>query len=146
MKMTLALSHDRTAPRRRNGFILRTAVLVAVLLISSAVCYAQNPNEKEHQPSAKPTTDQNSLTNDERAELLKLIRSLQERVEKLEAAQAATPTSAPTQTVGTNVGASTSDQPDASAVPVPEPEPKKQDSDDKNLDGKYTPNLGYKVA
>jgi hypothetical protein len=117
---------------RLHGRIMQLAVLCAVILIHHTEGIAQNPG----------TTP---LTNDERAEFLKLIRELQQRVEKLEATQTASPTSSPIHADATNVGASASDQTDAVA-PVPVAEPKPDKSDDKNLDGKYTPNLGYKVA
>src|SRR5215213_2218704 len=69
----------------------RTALLIKILLIFSMVCFAQTNNIP---PAAtKPVVDQ-PLSSDERAELLKLIRSLQERVEKLEGAQAGSEKSA----------------------------------------------------
>jgi uncharacterized protein YlxW (UPF0749 family) len=63
---------------------LRAALLIKILLVVNVVCFAQTDNTP---PAAtKPSVDK-PLTSDERAELLKLIRSLQERVEKLEAGQ-----------------------------------------------------------
>src|SRR5919205_2401509 len=70
---------------RRSSIGLRAALLVKILLVANLVCLAQTENIP---PTAtKPTVDNKPLTSDERAELLKLIRSLQQRVEKLEAAQ-----------------------------------------------------------
>jgi hypothetical protein len=137
-------SHHRTGSWRL-GLMSRAAFLVAVVLIVSAQGLAQNPSEKG--PTAKPASDQPPLTNDERTELLKLIHSLQERVEKLEAARA-TPSPSPageTQVAtGTTVAAPAKEETPAS-TPVTV-DPPKQDKDDKNFDGRYTPNLGFRVA
>jgi len=105
-------------------------------------------------PASKPATDK-PLSSDERAELLQLIRSLQERVEKLEAAQALSrenasglgrenasgldqkPNTAPAPPV----------QPESAAAVESKPATKPQaDSNDKESFGRYTPNLGFKVA
>ena len=67
---------------RRCGLLLRAALLVTIV---QGVCFGQAENLPPiaEKPGAAKTPA------DERAELLKLIKSLQERVEKLEAAQPA---------------------------------------------------------
>src|SRR6185295_9830672 len=62
----------------------RAAVVFAITLTCIAVAAAQTANPTSS--GAKPASDQ-PLTQDERSELLKLIRQLQDRVEKLEAGQ-----------------------------------------------------------
>src|SRR5690349_5735504 len=130
-----------TATRRRS-VMLRVALLLELVLILNVVCFAQGP---------KPP-----LTPDERAELLKLIRDLQQRIEKLEAAQKPTTTTVATTDAAAANAAVASSVPvepapveppaaETTAVPVAEPAPAKQDDNDK-FDGKYTPNLGYKVV
>src|SRR5215204_4067668 len=82
--MLLTPSQMRRATRRCS-IGLRTALLIKILLVFSMVSFAQADNTP---PAAtKSSVDNKPLTSDERAELLKLIRSLQERVEKLEAGQ-----------------------------------------------------------
>src|SRR5215217_6511602 len=86
----------RRAPRHCS-IGLRAALLIKILLVMSMVSFAQTDNTP---PAAtKSSVDNKPLTSDERAELLKLIRSLQERVEKLEAAQAVTEKSGADKTV-----------------------------------------------
>src|SRR5262245_27876019 len=70
---------------RRWSVALRAALLIKILLALNVVCLAQTQNVTP--PTTKTAVDNKPLTSDEREELLKLIRSLQERVEKLEAAQ-----------------------------------------------------------
>src|SRR5215204_3162313 len=85
--MVLTASQIRRATRRCSvGW--RAALLIKILLVVNLVCLAQTGNK----PPAvnKSSVDNKPLMSDERAELLKLIRSLQERVEKLEAAQSDT--------------------------------------------------------
>src|SRR5215204_1221516 len=83
--MLLTPSQMRRATRRCS-IGLRTALLIKILLVFSMVSFAQADNTP---PAAtKSSVDNKPLTSDERAELLKLIRSLQERVEKLEGGQA----------------------------------------------------------
>src|SRR5829696_3607203 len=84
--MVLTPSQMRRATRRYS-IGLRTALLIKILLVMSMVSFAQTDNTP---PAATKSSsvDNKPLTSDERAELLKLIRSLQERVEKLEGAQA----------------------------------------------------------
>lgn len=121
--MNSILCHIGLAVRRRR-LILRVVSLAGVLLAVVSVCLAQE---------SKP------VTADERAELLKLIRGLQERLDKLEAAQA------PANATATPVPI-----PEPSATPAPSASPVKQEEDDDDdedkFDGRYTPNLGYKVA
>src|SRR5215207_6151864 len=82
--MLLTPSQMRRATRRCS-IGLRAALLLKILLVISMVSFAQTDNTP---PGAtKSSVDNKPLTSDERAELLKLIRSLQERVEKLEAGQ-----------------------------------------------------------
>src|SRR6476620_5613669 len=142
--MALTLFQNRTAPWR-SGIAMHAALLTGILLSANG-CFAQKPNEKD--PASRPATDQKPLSNDERAELLKLIRSLQERVERLEAARA-TPSPSPSTespaATGTKVGADAKDEPVASSA-VPATPTKSQDSDDKKFDGRYTPNLGFRLA
>src|SRR5215217_4255603 len=82
---------------RRSRIGRRAALLIKILLVVNVVCSAQTENK----PPAvtKTSVDHKPLTSDERAELLKLIRSLQERVEKLEAAEAGTEKSGAEKTV-----------------------------------------------
>ena len=126
---------------------MHAAVLIAVVLVMRAVGYAQNPNEQA--PAAKPATDQNPLSQDERAELLKLIRGLQERVEKLEAAQATgQPVQRPAPSPGTpeaKYDPSTSDDPHVWMEPVVKARPVAEAHETESY-GRYTPNLGYKLA
>jgi len=140
--MTPSLSRNTTA-RRLNNLTLRVASLVANVLLVSTANFAQSPMEKA--PTSAAPGEHSPLTNDERAELLKLIRSLQQRAEKLEAAQA-TPSpgidnSLPLEPA---VGAVAKDQ--AAPPEAPVAPRKSQDSDDKTLNGRYTPNLGFRLA
>jgi hypothetical protein len=127
---------------------LRAALLIKILLVVNVVCFAQTDNTP---PAAtKPSVDK-PLTSDERAELLKLIRSLQERVEKLEAGQAGSEKSGADKSVvpsaSTESPAPTpSEQPPNTEAPAPvEAKPAAQDDEDK-FNGRYTPNLGFKLA
>jgi len=128
--------------------MLQVAALVGVVLLYNVVCAAQDPNPN----TARPTKsgDQNPLTSDERAELLKLIRSLQERVDKLEAAQAAGATPVPQATpsaspVERKYDPSTSDDPHVWMEPVVKQKPNTESGDTESY-GRYTPNLGFKLA
>src|SRR5215211_7048272 len=127
----------------------RAALLIKFLLVTSMVCFAQTDNTS---PGAtKSTVDNKPLTSGERAELLKLIRSLQERVEKLEGAQVNSEKSAADKslvpTTSTETPAPTpSEQPPNTEAPAPvEAKPAAQDDEDK-FNGRYTPNLGFKIA
>src|ERR1051325_10139600 len=86
--------------KRRCGIGLRAALLI-VFLASLAFGQTQGPSnsatpENGPTPAASSPAEKVPLGDVERAELLKLIKSLQERVEKLEAAQASTPNAAST--------------------------------------------------
>ncbi|HKG98848.1 MAG TPA: hypothetical protein VKA97_13585, partial [Pyrinomonadaceae bacterium] len=124
-------------------------MLIKLLLVVNLVCLAQTENK----PPAVNTSsvDNKPLTSDERAELLKLIRSLQERVEKLEAAEAGTEKSGAEKTpVPSALTESPAPTPSATTpnteAPAPvEAKPAAQDDEDK-FDGRYTPNLGFKLA
>ena len=133
------------------GFTRRVSCstwLIGVVLICSSDGLAQAENLPP--VTTKPAADK-PLTSDERAELLKLIRSLQERLDKLEAAQAA-PASATSATPNPAL------QPTPALAPTPAPAPtpevdatKTKDDDDDDDDdnwsyGRYTPNFGFKVV
>ena len=145
--MLIASAFSRISPATRcRGLLLRAALLVHILLLLNATCFAQADTTAP--APAKPAADNKPLTANEREELLKLIRSLQERVEKLEAAQGGTEKSAPVAAAAP----STAPQPlpaepspnSESPAPVEE-KPAGQDDDDK-FDGRYTPNLGFRVV
>ena len=128
---------------RRCGLLLRAALLVTIV---QGVCFGQAENLPPiaEKPGAAKTPA------DERAELLKLIKSLQERVEKLEAAQPA----------GTVTPVTPGATPETSPVIEPAVEtaplvPAKSGDDDNDADddddddrsyGRYTPNFGFKVV
>src|SRR5215213_11850990 len=128
----------------------RTALLIKILLVVGMVSFAQTNNTP---PAAtKSSVDNKPLTSDERAELLKLIRSLQERVEKLEAGQAGSEKSGTDKSVVPSASTESrpptpSEQPAQNTeahAPV-ETKPAAQDDEDK-FNGRYTPNLGFKIA
>ena len=141
-----------STPSRSHSATRRRLLLPAALLIGicNVLCFAQAENIPPVGP--KPVADK-PLTSDERAALMKLIRSLQERVDKLEAAQAATTPAS--QAVGTPTA------PNATPSPLLPPEPtatpdaatantkNDDDDDDEEKDwtyGRYTPNFGFKVV
>ena len=142
--MTLILSRASLGTRRRS-LLLHAALLIGIVSILSLECIAQVENvTSASKPVEKP------LTTDERAELLKLIRSLQERLDKLEAAQASAAPSPSPLTVPVANNEATSTERGEPAVSQPQPaaaaaEPHKNDDDDK-FDGRYTPNLGFRLA
>ena len=156
MTMVSTLSRTCRAGRRR-GMVLRTTLFVAtvVSLHAVAVGQPQGPSgpattENGPKPTPKSAVEKTPLSDTERAELLKLIKSLQERVEKLEAAQAPTPNAAastvPVEAVPSVSPENVSPPPPENAVsPPPADATPKQDDDDK-FDGRYTPNLGFKVV
>src|SRR5215204_6135335 len=119
--MVLTPSQIRRATRPCS-IGLRAALLIKILLVTSMVCFAQTDNLP---PAAtKSSVDNKPLTSDERAELLKLIRTLQERVEKLEAAQAGTEKSGAEKTAVLSTPAESpaptpSDQPPNTEAPAP---------------------------
>jgi len=135
------------------GLILRAELLIGVVLIFSFEVFAQAENIPP--TASKPVSDR-PLTSEERAELLKIIRNLQERVDKLEAAQAATKGAAITTTPTPDAVATRPtplvEPPVATTTPEPAaaaPKAKDDDDDDDDKDwtyGKYTPNFGFKVV
>ena len=125
---------------------LRVALLT-VFLVSLAFGQTNGPATPDNGPTpvTNPPAQKVPLADVERAELIKLIKSLQERVEKLEAAQATTPNTAPT---SVPVATSTPVEPtpaETTAPPAPVETAAKHDDADK-FDGRYTPNLGFKVV
>ncbi len=139
-------------PARSRSLLLRAVVPVACGLLSS-VCLAQtsSPNPTA-QPSAAKADQDKPLTTNEREELLKLIHTLQERLDKLEAAQPTTASTtlkpATTTPVPTRERLADTEKNEPDVVsPIAAPEAKSEDkSDDKNFDGRYTPNLGFRLA
>ena len=87
--MTRLLSQTSIATRRRS-YMLRAALLVVLALVSCRAGAGQERtlNTNLPDPPTKPASDPAPITADERTELLKLIRSLQDRLDKLEAGQA----------------------------------------------------------
>src|SRR5436189_377138 len=156
MQTLSILSRINTAPRYRS-LVLRAAVLLACGLLNS-VCLAQNATSNPAARADAARSDQDKpLTTNEREELLKLIHSLQQRLDKLEAAQATTastslkPTTTPVptgeQVADTEKVADTETKEPDVVPPTADTEAKSQDkSDDKKLDGRYTPNLGFRLA
>ena len=141
--MTFSSSRTNFETRRRRS-MLHAALFIASVLIPSLDCFAQAENLPP--VASRPTVDK-PLTSDERAELLKLIRSLQERLDKLEAAQAGTTTPATVPTVNPPTPVpNTSLQPTPSPTPAA-PAPANKDDDENDWTyGRYTPNYGFKVV
>src|SRR5215510_2514603 len=83
--MTMIWILQSTPATRRWALALRAGLLIQIIFTLSVVCLAHS----ETNPATSKPAEDKPLASDERAELLKLIRSLQERVDKLEAAQAA---------------------------------------------------------
>ena len=144
--------------RRRGSFCFSAALLLTINLFAAGNLFAQasvsklvTPATSETpKPSDEPATAPDAkgpLTDKERAELLELIKNLQERVTKLEASQAAGPANAsPNQTAN---AAPKSDSPiydGSTPATLTEPDPDKKQQDDKKKWGVYTPNLGFKVV
>src|SRR2546429_550839 len=87
----------RTIPPQPGRLVVRVVALLSAVLLTTPGLFAQDQNEKDKgQPAASKTA---TLGEDERAELLRLIRTLQERVDKLEAAQATTSNTVKTTTL-----------------------------------------------
>lgn len=142
-----------------SGTLLGAALLLFVFAFSGQSASAQTVLSKPAGPSAtetpKPSEDlvtgaatkKGPLGDKEREELLELIKNLQERVTKLEAAQAPAASSKPP-TVST-AAVLNSDSPilDGSnpTAKADDGATAKSQQEDKKW-GKYTPNLGYKVA
>ena len=148
---------------RRHGITMLCAALILALLFIPGVCRAQSANPSEKNPQSdsargeKPTgdkaammdredpktaADQAALTDHDRAELLKLIRELQERVAKLESAQGQTPTKAVASAtaVATTKATEVGTQSQAGAAKDP------QETGIYHEWGSYTPNRGFKVV
>jgi hypothetical protein len=137
---------------------MRAGLLVAIGLVCSLVSFAQGPTQNDNAPTPRPTPGTAPVTADERAELLKLIKSLQDRLDKLEAAQAtstktptdsatnATASSLPTTSSPTSPPPDTVTTPETAIPPDPVTSSAKQDDDEKNFYGRYTPNLGFKLV
>jgi hypothetical protein len=134
--MTLTPSQTGFATRR-GSFVLCAVLLFSSVFILNLVCFAQAENLA---PVATKPVSAKTTTADERAELLKLIRSLQERVEKLEAAQPSA-----TNTPAVPVVEPTSSA-DVQPANIPEPvataasnKGDDDDDDDGRSYGRYTP-------
>lgn len=138
---------------------MRVGLLLAVALLCNLVGHAQGPTATESPTLSIPKVSPNSaITPDERTELLSLIKKLQERLDKLEAAQSSgakntnesanapqanlPPTPLQPDPPALTNPANTAD-PAASSTPAEEAQ---RDDDDKQFYGRYTPNLGFKVV
>jgi hypothetical protein len=135
--------------------VLRAALVLSLIVIQK-ICMAQavtTVSDRHPIPTATstptPTPTQNQidraqtpepLTERERA-MLELIRNLQERVARLEAGTA---TSAPAP-LEAKPDPSASDDPYVELEPVVKQKPKSESTDAGSY-GRYTPNLGYKLA
>lgn len=142
--------HYRTSIAiRYRSYVLRVAVLVGMVHVLHSVCLAQNARPAESPSSSATGQTDKPLTSSEREELLRLIRTLQERVDKLEAAQASASSSqatpAQSSQAETKPDPSTSDDPHVWMEPVVTEKPKSEASASASY-GRYTPNLGYKLA
>jgi hypothetical protein len=157
----MTLSCRRSYGQTRHDYLMRAGLLAAIGLLYSLVCIGQGSIETDNAPLAnpKPTPNGGSITPDERAELLKLIKSLQDRLDKLEAAQEASakiPIEAPANAATSNPPVTSSKPETPTSTDNPEadntasnnavPSLPKQDDDDNKFYGRYTPNLGYKVV
>ena len=144
------------------------------LLIAPGVCTAQSANPGQHvsqndrRQEEKATTENPGvgdrdaakqasdapLTNQERAELLNLIKELQQRVEKLEAGQPTTarPPTPPQASSGSQEilkegkpDVANQDDPHVWMQPVVKEKPQSEAGETESY-GRYTPNLGFKLA
>ena len=135
--------------KQRYMITWRVALLMSSLVVLKLIAGAQTPGPSSSTTPEKGTNgsvEKTPLSDVERTELLKLIKNLQERVDKLEAAQAATANASPASVpVATSAPVET---PSPESAPSPEAveTPPKQDDDGNKFDGKYTPNLGFKVV
>jgi hypothetical protein len=145
--MTLTLSRTSTS-KRYSSVMLRAALLIKIVLVFESAGLAQNLVPTASSPSASAATQQDKpLTSGEREELLKLIRSLQDRLDKLEAAQPSTAAAVPAQASPgeTKLDPSSSDDPHVWMPPLVKEKPKSEASAQASY-GRYSPNLGYKLA
>ena len=157
-----------------RSLVLQGAALILVLLTVPQFCLAQAipsdpfpPGTRFIAPAASPSpspvkivnasdTTQAPLTDRERA-MLELIKNLQERVTKLEAAQATAekkeqipPTSPSVQTAAVTTQNDSKVSQESTPSPAGPDQDKaevddQQDQEDKRW-GKYTPNLGYQIV
>lgn len=158
MKMNTRVCRSSGRKTRRH-FSVRVGLLLAAALVCNLVGHAQGPTATESPTLSVPKVSPNSaITPDERTELLSLIKKLQERLDKLEAAQSsgakntnesasAPQTNLPPTPLQPDPPASTNPantaDPAASSTPAEEAQ---RDDDDKQFYGRYTPNLGFKVV
>ena len=141
------------ATTRRHSLILRAAFLHGVMFVFYSVCLAQGSSATmQSSPINSKQQGDKPLTSAEREELLKLIHNLQERLDKLEAAQAGTQLPTSTQAAVSQAAPaevktdpSTSDDPHVWMEPVVKEKPTSEASSTASY-GRYTPNLGYKLA
>jgi len=143
--------------------VLRRSVLVVLLLIAPKILLAQSipadpfPSGQGSAPAPSPSpvkvvnvsdTSPAPLTDRERA-MLELIKNLQDRVTKLEAAQATAENKEqvpPKSPAGTSAAASSNaDHVSQATNPSPTEPEEKQDQENKRW-GRYTPNLGYQLV
>ena len=142
---------------RRCSVGLHAALFISTIASFHAIAVAQaqgpsTPATSENGPTPTPKSSTEKLppTDTERAELLKLIKGLQERIEKLEAAQPST-TNADSSSVPAAAKPLVAPENVSPAPPANRDSPPSvattpnQDDDDK-FDGRYTPNLGFKVV
>ena len=138
-----------------RNLVLRAALVLSLMVIQK-ICLAQAVTTVSDRPpiptatttpTPTPTQIQNDkaqkeapLTERERG-MLELIRNLEERVAKLEGRQAA-PSTAPLESKS---DPSASQDPYVELEPVVKEKPKSEASNKESY-GRYTPNLGYKVA
>jgi hypothetical protein len=157
MSMTLTPSRTDFATRR-GSMALRAALLFVLSLVTCSVGTGQTRTSNTNLPdsSSRSSSDPAPITTDERTELLKLIKSLQERLDKLEAAQvskteeplvttpAATATTETTNTGSDTTALLTPNEAGNGTEPTGKAKPKPDDGD--KFDGRYTPNLGFRLA
>src|SRR5262245_16932088 len=146
--MILSRSGENTV-LRVGKIMLRAVVLLACGLSLKLGCFAQEGKSTPAPNGAAKSDQEKPLTSSERDELLKIIRGLQERVDKLEAAQAGAPQVAKQATQPATPEAkhdpSTSDDPHVWMEPVVKKRPAAEASEEESY-GRYTPNLGFKLA
>ena len=143
---------------RRCSYMLRAASLVVLALVSCRAGAGQDRSSNTNlpDPPTKSALDPAPITADERTELLKLIKSLQDRLDKLEAGQpsktegpsvrsAVEPGTSETRnaTSSTTAPITPNDAAGGSEAPT---KAKSQDDDGNKFDGRYTPNLGFRLA
>jgi hypothetical protein len=127
-------------------------------LILPIICKAQSPSQNEKAPATEgeratePASNSTPLTDRERAELLQLIKNLQERVSKLESqVSTASPSTTPdarSPATAEASGASSSAAARGAGSDLSPAERAKSpgQTDDRKEWGDYTPNLGFKLA